>query len=546
MKKMIALLLSLCVLCVMSACGKKEEPAAATPTPANDASEAKPEKTAEESYDDQLATVFESGKAVLRKAEFQLPDPGACEIMMPPDSFWEYFDHVCSEEEIRSQIGENLRIISYSPDGSTAIGFILLEDKGVIAAVSGNRVTILYPTDQRGMGDLKQFLVVDYFGIASARPNSVNWLDYMGLIWSPDGRYVCPMSRYAMKQKSNTVGRQAAVQTVDSLQAISNPVKTVDAYAMIDTQTGEVFALESYPRPASADSARLGLWIWLDACFSPDGKSFYVLCRDDTHQKRILQYDTASWEQTEYMTGMEKERSILPGMTLLEDGRFFALTNRNAMVPVQKLVWLDMEGGVQETELSSLNEGLQAYGDFTCGSSRTGDALLFLYFVQGSELRSGSFITGLLRVHAGADGLTEPDTLWIGSAESRTLVPMTYAEIMEIQSATIREKDGREGVEEFRKNTAPYLYFRELQVSPGGRFALAVAENTGTGELVTMLIRLSDMASIPVDSAKEISRISPEAMKRRQLYGANIMNWSAAGILVNAEESMLYQLETGE
>ena len=525
MKKLTAMLLALVLLgtlCPAGACGENEE------NPVQAAGEAW--TAALEAYDDQLAAVFDSGIAVFSKTEFPIPDPATCEIVMPPDNFWQRFSRPSTEEEFRQMLQESLCIADISPDGTTAVGYVPFEKGNILAVITGDRITVLYPADQRGLGELKNFIDDDYFHMFDGRPGQLNSLDFMGLIWSPDGRYVCPLCRYSMRMKANTVGHMsnAATSSVgqNSLAGADSPY-VAGAYAMIDTRTGEIFALEAFEKPADG-------WfsLWMDACFSGDGKDFYVFCRYGERRTWILQYDTASWERTQRETGMNENLNIMPGMTLLPDGRLAVLSDYTWQLDLwQELAFPDMGSGAAETSLQHVNQELEAYGNFAVGSPVTGEVLAFLYFSLGVNKMMGPFTTGLIRLNANETDQA-PDTVWIGSTETWKLVPMTVAEAKEFQDAnTMEERD----IQKFWEISGRHMYFRDIQLSPGGRFALAVMDS------MALLIRLSDMACIPVVGFGVFDDYLSE---RSQRY-SSLLSWSTAGCLVAAGRGGLYRLEAG-
>ncbi len=543
-KKWMVFLALCCVLCLLAACGKKE-------------TETQPEeKSAAPGYDDRLDALFDSGKAELAKAEIPLPDFSTCEIVMPPDSFWDLFVNRYTEADVRELLKSGFRTATLSPDGKTAVGRVkVMETKTVtvgkrtaekevencfLAVISEGKVTILYPTDQRGRGDLAEYVRQDYMKIVSERPEaSANALDFTGFIWSPDGRYFCPLSAIAAQRKMATVSEQAAVRRLGGSAPASEEEEAlstvVAAYAMADIRTGELFALDALSIGVPGNE------LWLNGFFSEDGQSFYVFAydrKDSGSQEmewRVDRFDMNTLEETVYLSGLPVSTSPVPGMTLLKDGRVFGATlsvTRDGIHP-PALVRFGAESLMEAATLDSLcDEHLQAQTEYTVGSSKSGRGLaLVSYFRQ----RRVDIPSGLIRVQMDGDFAAEKDTLWVLPSQTRQLEPVTGAQALEANLAWAESAE--KGVLGYSGN---YLIIYQVKISPDGRYAILLAEDMN-GDVTALLTRLSDMKSIPVESPE---LCSGSDLSHTVTYGRHLLDWTEAGILITTpESSTLYQFQ---
>ena len=75
---------------------------------------------------------------------------------------------------------------------------------------------------------------------------------------------------------------------------------------------------------------------------------------------------------------------------------------------------------------------------------------------------------------------------------------------------------------------------RDVQVSPDGRYAVVLVD--GEEQPTALLVRMSDMASVPVEGV--VFDITNQYQ-----YGGHMFSWSEAGILVTAGDGGLYQIQ---
>ena len=550
MKKWFVIILALvCALALLAGCGKKDEEKPAE----------KPEETTvpakEAEYDDRLDAAFAAGKLTVQQADPQLPDPETCEVVLPSDDVLAAygFEKASAEQTVRGALKQkSVKLLSYSPDGSVAVGYIPAGEAAVLAAITKDRVTILYPADQRGQGDLKQFIEADYLKLYSIRqPDTINWMDKYGLIWSPDGRYFCPLSRQVMFTKSSAVGAQSNVTNkstataadILTTQAQGDQVaekklaRAFDAYYVVDTQTGEMFALDGITGPSS---------LWLDAAFSEDGQFLDVFYRgnrfsaEDMTEIKMIRYDLATGEEQVSDTGLKAlpdipeyiTLSTLPCMTRLKDGRYFAASSRSAMNS-QRLVRFGGNMPAEQEDLAWMAEQAGGRIQYAWGSEKTGEILAFVYM----ENRTGMAIglnCGLMHINANGDLSEGTDGLWVVPVKTMRPERMTFDEITARWAAFPDAKKPADVPDEER-----FLVIRCLQISPGGRYALALAEGT---ELVPLLIRLSDMACVPVEGAELDKLCSAADFSALVRFESNVFSWSEAGILITAGDGALYQV----
>ena len=539
-KRMTVALALLCALCLLVACGKKDED---KPAEIKEAAEEIAEPSEKKAgYDDRLDAAFAAGKVTVSKAEPYLPDPASCEVALPEDSVLTAygFDRAGAEETVRGALkAKQVKFISYSPDGTVGIAYIPAGEGAVLVAVSENRVTVLYPTDKRGKGELKPYIEQYYMMLNTYRGASLNWLDQYGFIWSPDGRYFCPMSRYMAYMKSNTATMQAntAKTSDETIQNTELEEKVYDAYYVTDTQTGEMFALDAFISPLSDQYG-----LWMDGCFSEDSQSLYIFywgkrfSEEHRMETKILRYDLATGEEQALETGLPENAKNYPGMIRQPDSRFFGATM--GILPLDLnplLVRYGGDGTAEQADMKEWQERFRGRAYYVTGSDRTGEALVWMYLeVRQPEMFSG-LVQGLIHITPDGDMETEKNTLWALRAETMQLEPMTMDQI-----ETVYESFKDATIDVLQNGENPYTMARVVLMSPEGRYALLLV-GANENQLTAVLVRLSDMACLPIV-------ITDEAMKDIDFsavtqYYANMASWSEAGVLVPLGNGALYQIQ---
>ena len=79
-----------------------------------------------ESYDDALDAAFKAGRVAFTRADFPLPDLATCEIVAPPNEFWQFIGvEAMDEAQMRATLAQaELAVFSYAPDGRSGIGML--------------------------------------------------------------------------------------------------------------------------------------------------------------------------------------------------------------------------------------------------------------------------------------------------------------------------------------------------------------------------------------------------------------------------------------
>lgn len=506
------------------------------------------------SYSEKLDAAFTGGKVTFTRAEPRLPDPATCRVAMPPEDFWESFNYEYDEAYIRRQLTESLRIIGYSPDGSTMVGVIrgrsdnerFSPDPDIILAIASGTVTVMYPSDRRGYGELKWIVKNDYPQIAGTGSNqSVNKPDSSGMIWSPDGRYFCPLGRiraYGLAYYKSSLKTALNSETSsDAMAAMIAQSNFCDALCIADTRTGEMFAVDFFGANQNFRLEPEGKWS--DGFFSEDGQAFYTLLwasGENSHTRKLflVRHDLNTGERRVMETGLPDMNPFMPGTLRLRDGRFIGITQANPFVPEQNLIRFDEKTAEETTELKILNKEGRTYirfqVDYIAGSAKTGEALAAVSNAAESINKYPYLLTsGLLHIRAGNPG-TDTDTLWVLPEGSRRLKPVTAVQIEAIWTS-YKELDS-----ESRENSE-YRYQRicDIQVSPDGRYALLSAIAYKDKSVTTIIVRLGDMACVPAEglTAYTASELAYALNSHDYLF-----NWSEAGILVTGTGE-LYRIE---
>lgn len=455
-----------------------------------------------EGCDEVLDAAFESGHVVFAQAGFLLPDVANCEIVMPPDAFWQFIGiEAMYEAQVRAALAEaELAVFSYAPDGRSGIGLLAAGEAALPFALSPDRLTVIWPNEARGVYDGFGQLGTVYQRFFLYRDSAVGpfGMGAEGAIWSPTGRYCCVMN-------GMRVLRQMRVE--------------FGAPLVIDTHTGELFALDSFsPQLMREDGGS-----WIDGCFAVDESAFFAMTVSNRYDDRytLVRYDLETYEASP-CAGFEI--NSLPAMTALEDGGMLALIDSRRQDEPQALARVAPDGSVETRELLLTGDYWRYRVTNACGSAESGWTLLRGAFILSND-QSGSF--GLQRLNAGDldDGA---DVIWVLSSDTQRFEALDAASMPETAADWVMVFIPR------------YMQVLDVQLSPGGRYAAVFAAMTGErhGETALLIVRLEDMAVLP---AEGVDMGDTTAWTMGTAGGRNLMSWSEAGLLLTTNG--LWQLE---
>lgn len=464
MKKLISILLMLALLCGATA-------------------------LAEGGCDGALDAAFEKGEVAFAPADVKLPDIASCEIVMPPDALWQYLGlGSVSEAQLRAMLSQaELAVFSYAPDGETGVGLVGDGSGGLPVAITPERIVVICPTEERGVYSeygmpmrVYQNLFMQY------KPERPLGMGDEGVIWSPGGRYLCVLNSTVLFQQMRA--------------EYGTP-------AIIDTQTGEMFALDSFGEKPMAG----GYGFWITGCFAGDESAFYALAYTDRYDDRysVVRYDLQTCEATP-CGGFENNG--LPTLSMLSDGSVFALIDIRKMDEPQVVARVSQDGSIEKLEMCIAGECWRYRARRAVCSADSGWALLRGVFDIASEQASLA-VSGLQRLRASGDLSDGADAVWVLSADTRQFEAVEASQL----------PDDEAGWTDFKQQ---HMQILDVKLSPEGRYAAVLA--AGNGEAALLIARLEDMVVLP---AEGVDPGDFQSLAMRADKGMPYMEWSEAGLL---------------
>ena len=309
-----------------------------------------------------------------------------------------------------------------------------------------------------------------------------------GAIWSPGGRYFCVFN-------ATVIFQQLRLEN-------GSPI-------IVDTQTGEMFAVDSFSDRMSDEN----FGFWYGGCFSADERSFYAMVCSSRYENRYtpVRYDLETL--TAEPCGEGFTVNAVPGVARLEDGSLLFLLDKFKREEAQAVVRLAPDGTVRKQALPLASADWSFLGRRFAFSPESGWAL-----IRGSiftaETNGESF--GLVRLRPADAPAEGTGTVWTITAEPCAAEAWDAASLTE-QLAT--------DVERIRFQDA-HLGILDMKLSPDGRYAALLTAREG--EIWLLILRLEDMAILPAEGV--------DAGAFRQLIplengGIPALNWSEAGLL---------------
>lgn len=454
-----------------------------------------PVATLAEDYDDALDAAFDAGSLAFAHADFPLPDPETCEIVMPPDALWQFIGiEPMDEAQIRAALRQaDVAVCSYAPDGQSGIGLLAVGGAALPFALSPGRLAIIWPNEERGVYDQYGMpgTLYKHFYLNQDTSAGPFAMGEQGAIWSPGGRYCC---------------------TLNGMRVLQQMRVEFGAPLILDTQTGELFAVDSFgPQLMRPDGG-----FWIDGCFAGDESAFYAVTYSNRYAKQytLVRYDLETYEAAP-CAGFEI--NSLPAMTALGDGSMFALIDTRRQDEPQALARVAPDGSVETREFMLADENWRLRAVSACGSAESGWTLLRGAFILREMDGQGYF--GLVRLRPGDDLLDGTDTIWALSAESGQFEALGAEQL----SGTM--------VDWVSTFIPGHMQILDVALSPGGRYAAVFAAMTGPrqGETALLIVRLSDMAVLP---AQGVDIDASEMWVTRANRGRALMSWSEAGLLL--------------
>ena len=458
-----------------------------------------------EGYDDALDAAFEAGRVAFTKADFPLPDLATCEIVAPPDELWVFAGiEPMNEAQMRAALARaELAVFSYAPDGRSGIGMLAVAEGALPFAVSPNRLAIIWPNESRGAYDSYGQLGKVYqrfFLYQDSAPGPFG-MGEEGAIWSSSGRYCC---------------------VLNSMRVLQEMRLEFGAPLIVDTQTGELFALDTFnPKLMSADGG-----CWIGGCFAGDDSAFYAMAVSSRYDDpyTLIRYDLETGEAAP-CAGFNV--NSLPAMTTLADGSIVMLIDTRRETEPQALARVMPDGSIEKHDLLMNGEFWRLRVTNDCCSNESGWALLRGALIL-SDVEGGGGYFSLLRVNA-ADGLSEgADVLWMLSGDTLRFEALDAAHM---------PGTAVEWVQDF---VSRHMQVLNMAMSPDGRYAAVFAAGAGArhGESALLIVRLEDMAVLPAQGV-DMGNIEPWVMGavRKQ----HLLSWSEAGLMVST--SGLWRLQ---
>lgn len=457
-------------------------------------------------YDSTIDAAFDSGQVVFRQAQFQMPNPEECEIVLPPAEFWDVFGFdAISEVQLRGAlVSAQYMIVSYTPDGRCGLGLLAVGDAILPIAVSPGRVAIICPTEERGVYN-EAGMLGRVFGhlYLEAKPQQYFGMGDEGVIWSPSGHYFCIINNTVLLQRMQP--------------AYGSPI-------LVDTQTGEMFSVDSFSTKIT--SANGGCW--LAGCFSADERYFYAMVYSGRYGKHytLVRYDIDTCEATPCSEGFDFNG--LPAISELRNGSLIMLIDAYKADDTQSLAVLSPDGITEMSPLSVQTDTWKFMARRLCYSAKSGWALMrgWLYGKPSMNWNSDNpvFGYGFLRMRPDdslADGM---DTVWMISCN--TLTAEAY-DINQIREITISGRALFDFIEQ-------HMAIADMKLSPDGRYAAVLAvkrdnmHNTINAQV--LIIQLEDMKTLPAKNI-DIDENTAGSLLLSLNKSIPCLDWSEAGLL---------------
>ena len=451
-------------------------------------------------YDGVLDAAFEAGQLSFAKAALPEPDAADCELIVP-EGFWERAGvEPMDEAALRALMGRTtLRLYSFSPDGIRAVGQYQADELILPVVVSAGRVAVIVPATGRGVEDAYGVMDEVYrrFFLREDKTMPLG-LGFEGAAWSPSGRYLW-------------LGNNS--------RALNGADFEAGSPFIVDTETGELFALDSFDTDRRSDETGC----WVACCFSEDESRLYAMC----YGKRFggfygpLCYSLEGGEAQPLGDGTEHASSA--ALYCMKDGSLLTLSEGGSKGNTfrQGLVKIAADGTTEATEFSfDPNSWSACRVEY---SAESGWAI-----IEGGATPGGGFSRGLIegfqcvRV---SDSLTDgADIAWFFPLEGDGLASMDHGQINEMR---LMDSEAIKSVGYFKSIIGMCL-------SPDGRYAAIIAGTFSTG-LGLYVVRLEDMAVLRAQGfeAEDADRLIFDASSNRYM-----MNWSEAGLLVNDGPSL--------
>ena len=507
MKKRKLLIVLLCLPLLFASCGKPAGGTSADTTPETGAA---PVQVQASRVDQALDEAFSAGRLVMSGSPVQILNPATCEIVMPPDSFWEnYGQKNPGADALRSELPGGLQTASCSPDGSVMVGY--LADVPVI--VTDGKILVMHAAENRGVENtnhsLESFTRMLYgyeYVRMKGKKQIITRADGSfgvvreGFIWSPDGRYLCIIADNT-EMRGDRIFCQCPVLT--------------------DTQTGEFFCVDTF---SSLSAESYGQW--LAGCFSGDGRYFWaVFSERNAEERQILRYNLDTFEK-ETVCSFHTYGNAL-SLRAAPDGGVATLMRGSE--ESTSLLRVGADGTSSALQLIARRPNAYLYPAKFTGSGKSGEMLICFRdemesIYPDTSLYPLPFFYSLM--HLRADEPAQADTLWV--IRSDTLEPEAVTSEMLDSYPVHREIDDSYS---FSEEHSRYMTICGITLSPDGRYAAVLCAGTEdlAQSVALVVIRLSDMKALPAE-AEVLKLITGREVRR--YTGRYFMEWTEAGLMV--------------
>ena len=435
------------------------------------------------------------------RAEPTLPDFNTCALVVPEEAKAALAAQGIEEGMLRTLLQSgDLHWASISPDGTHVAAILTLPDGNSTPVVmTQDQVAMIYPTTRRGVEDTYGHLQKTYNSwFAGNAPRKPMGLGDEGMIWSPSGRYF-------------SVSNAVTLYNYMHLD-LCNPI-------LIDSQTGEMFLLDTFDSKPMMDSAGAAI----TGCFSADERYFYIVFYGNAYDTSytLLRYDLETGEK---QTMGSLALSAYPRLTELRDGRLMTIVDQLKVDQPQGLAFFPLDGSTEYIPMP-VNVGAY-YANRLYYAAESGWML-----IRGKcGVRQQPGVTPLLRIRPDGDASEGLETGWLLNWLEGSMEPLDLG--------TLLTESGEPSEDALQALEGRCAYLMDVKLSPDGRYA--ALEAVKDQEVGIFILRLEDMAVLPAEGIETSFEMTLGALNG----GMPALDWSEAGLLVfNETGAALWQVK---
>ena len=373
--------------------------------------------------------------------------------------------------------------VSISPAGNSAI---LSHGNGMAGiAVYDGEARFIYPSETRGVPDENKKLDTIFNGRGLS-----TLIGSEGLVWSPDGRY-CVGLNFTL--------------TVVMMNFLVDPI-------IIDTTTGEAFLAETFgAKPMQGNAGAV-----VSACFSEDSRYLYYIVVGKIGEERFSfrRYDLETGE-VEPLFATSMFDLYYPHLCQTADNSFLVLQDAKRSDESMGLITLTEKKGSWSASPKYFPEKNMYWRAVRLNYSPVSDYAMTI----GRSQISGAGVIDSLRFFQPGKDFTGMNDFYALKAEDCSLVPLSTEALDELMQSGTAE-------------ASPYRVILDAALSPDGEYALVVYSIPDPLSMGFCLVRLSDLACIPVSC--------PDAQDFQPLPGGRvpIIEWNTDAIIIHGENNL--------